>query len=553
VTGYAANGNIVAYSDSVNGYWNLGYDALSRLTSSAQGQVNGGFNSYGCWSYDSFGNRTEQATSNQAIQPYGCQPASGASSFYATTMQFTDGTNRITGRGTITPSGTQSVAAPGYDSAGNLIRDQSYGYVYDGQGQMCAAHTAQGMVGYIYDAEGNRVAKGTITAMNCDPTANGFALTTLYELGPNGQPMTEVDNGAWSHTDVYAGGLQVATYDGNGVHFQLHDWLGTRRVQTNYAGVVEDACSSNPYGDGQTCSNAVMDTSDQHFTGKERDQESGLDYFGARYYASTMGRFSSPDPSGLYFANPYNPQSLNLYSYVLNNPMINVDPDGLRCVWDDGSFDAEDDPDTAAVDKSGGHSNCTNQGGTWYDKGQYSPGVDWASTNQDGTLTLHVNASPFQPGYTTNQGGQPSAAAAALDLTSSTAVGLISDIFTGRLNIFAPTAQDPHDDSHRLFDTVNCGPGGNGSMDGLMNSRCAIHDACFDSAHLSAANNAAGGPGMTQSQKDAATACNQALYNAARANPTRAGASALQWWLVKGANPPFGGSLIAPGTEAKPW
>lgn len=42
------------------------------------------------------------------------------------------------------------------------------------------------------------------------------------------------------------------------------------------------------------------------FTGKERDAESGLDYFGARYYSSSMGRFSSPDPSGLYFADQTN-------------------------------------------------------------------------------------------------------------------------------------------------------------------------------------------------------------------------------------------------------
>jgi len=68
-------------------------------------------------------------------------------------------------------------------------------------------------------------------------------------------------------------------------------------------------------------------------TGKERDTESGLDYFGARYYGSSMGRFSSPDPSGLYFADPTNPQSFNLYSYVQNNPLVNVDPDGLDCVY----------------------------------------------------------------------------------------------------------------------------------------------------------------------------------------------------------------------------
>ncbi len=44
------------------------------------------------------------------------------------------------------------------------------------------------------------------------------------------------------------------------------------------------------------------------FTGKERDAESGLDYFGARYYASSMGRFMSPDPSGLLAAKPANPR-----------------------------------------------------------------------------------------------------------------------------------------------------------------------------------------------------------------------------------------------------
>jgi RHS repeat-associated protein len=61
------------------------------------------------------------------------------------------------------------------------------------------------------------------------------------------------------------------------------------------------------------------------FTGKERDAESGLDMFGARYYASTMGRFMIPDwsskPAAVPFADPANPQSLNLYSYVTNNPL----------------------------------------------------------------------------------------------------------------------------------------------------------------------------------------------------------------------------------------
>jgi RHS repeat-associated protein len=65
-----------------------------------------------------------------------------------------------------------------------------------------------------------------------------------------------------------------------------------------------------------------------HFTGKERDAETGLDYFGARYYSGAQGRFSSPDPL-LNSGKPSNPQSWNRYTYTLNNPLRYVDPTGL--------------------------------------------------------------------------------------------------------------------------------------------------------------------------------------------------------------------------------
>jgi RHS repeat-associated protein len=71
-------------------------------------------------------------------------------------------------------------------------------------------------------------------------------------------------------------------------------------------------------------------------TGKERDTESGNDYFGARYYSSAMGRFMSPDWSAKYEPVPYakldNPQTLNLYSYVQNNPLSSFDDDGHATV-----------------------------------------------------------------------------------------------------------------------------------------------------------------------------------------------------------------------------
>ena len=89
------------------------------------------------------------------------------------------------------------------------------------------------------------------------------------------------------------------------------------------------------------------------FTGKERDAESGLDYFGARYYGSSMGRFMSPDDGE--DQHPSNPQSWNLYSYGRNNPLIGTDDDGNTynvCSADGKSCSNIDDKTFEANQKS---------------------------------------------------------------------------------------------------------------------------------------------------------------------------------------------------------
>jgi RHS repeat-associated protein len=82
----------------------------------------------------------------------------------------------------------------------------------------------------------------------------------------------------------------------------------------------------------EAASTTVRRVCASRYTGKERDAESGLDYFGARYYASSMGRFMSPDwaktPQDVPYADLSDPQSLNLYGFVLNNPLSKVDKDG---------------------------------------------------------------------------------------------------------------------------------------------------------------------------------------------------------------------------------
>jgi RHS repeat-associated protein len=85
-----------------------------------------------------------------------------------------------------------------------------------------------------------------------------------------------------------------------------------------------------PFGRENTFTNTC--SQNYKFTGKERDSESGLDYFGARYYSSSLGRFMTPDwaakPTAVPYAHFGNPQSLNLYSCVENNPLSTTDPDG---------------------------------------------------------------------------------------------------------------------------------------------------------------------------------------------------------------------------------
>jgi RHS repeat-associated protein len=186
-------------------------------------------------------------------------------------------------------------------------------------------------------ADGERVAKGTITTMSCDPTANGFQTQSDYVRDQAGNQLSEFTPGTGGglvlvHTNVWANGMLIATDDSTETHYYLNDWLGTRRVQTDYAGNLEQSCASLPYGDGETCG---APPSGNLYTGKERDSESGNDYFGARYYGSVTGRFTSPDfqddetdPEPVPWADYKNPQSLNLYSYVYNNPLSHADNDG---------------------------------------------------------------------------------------------------------------------------------------------------------------------------------------------------------------------------------
>ncbi|HSY36319.1 MAG TPA: RHS repeat-associated core domain-containing protein [Acidobacteriaceae bacterium] len=297
---YAPDGDVVSMTDSVMGTWTYTYDDHNRLVTGDA--TAGSFSGLDLsWNYDQYGNRWNQN-------------ASGSGSAVQTHFTFSGNNNRIDQYST------------NYDADGNLKADGVNTYTYDAENRI---NTVNGQATYLYDAEGTRVAK----------LGSGGAVSSVYILGLGHQQLTEVNaSGQWAHSNVFtSGGRLLATYEGPGgpahpgYHYHLTDWLGTKRVQTNSTGNLDLYCFSYPFGDGLTC-DGLVDATEQHFTGKERDTESGLDYFGARYLSSNFGRFMTPDwaaaSASVPYANFANPQSLNLYVYVGNNPNTGVDADG---------------------------------------------------------------------------------------------------------------------------------------------------------------------------------------------------------------------------------
>ena len=254
---------------------------------------------------------------------------------WATTASYTLASNQVSGWS------MNNGLALGYDAAGNVTSDGINAYQYDAEGRLCAVDTTKnvnsanpGYIGYIYDAAGTRVARGKLSSLSCNFATNGFKATTSWALGMGGEQVTEyaISGSAgsyastWAHTNAFASGSLLATYHDADTYFALNDWLGNKRVEIS-AGGLSSTYRSLPFGNGLTSTGGATDATEHHFTGKERDAESGNDYFGARCYNSNMGRWMSPDQP---FADqhPSNPQSWNLYSYTRNNPLRFVDQDG---------------------------------------------------------------------------------------------------------------------------------------------------------------------------------------------------------------------------------
>jgi RHS repeat-associated protein len=221
-----------------------------------------------------------------------------------------------------TSAGTNNqLAGFGYDAAGNMSTNGSVSYVYDAENRLIAT----GGYSYIYDGDGERVEKCTegTTPGTCATGVTG----TLYWRGADSAPLSETDlAGNVQNNYIFFNGQRIARRDSAGlIHYYFSDHLGSHGVVENAtASACEQDIDYYPYGGVQSdyCANLAQN---YKFTAHERDSESSLDYFGVRHFSSALGRFMVPDPGREGSADASDPQSWNLYAYVLNNPIRFVD------------------------------------------------------------------------------------------------------------------------------------------------------------------------------------------------------------------------------------
>jgi RHS repeat-associated protein len=203
------------------------------------------------------------------------------------------------------------------------------GLVFDYDNRLTSITTGGSTTQFVYDYTGARVKK------------MGANIVTYVSR------LYEVRNGTVTKY-VFAGGRRIAFITGSNIYYYHPDHLrcGAGQLVSGIAlnctrhlgslsiatygngtgnGTVAEQVTYYPYGEVRTDSGSLNPPLPYKFTGKELDSETGLYYFGARYYDAAQGRFMTPDTI---VQSPGNPQTLNRYAYAGNNPLAFVDPTG---------------------------------------------------------------------------------------------------------------------------------------------------------------------------------------------------------------------------------
>jgi RHS repeat-associated protein len=302
---YSANansGNVQTHTISISQpMWSrtqtFGYDLLNRLTSVQEG-TGGWSQSYG---YDQFGNHWVTNASSSGLTYADPNEPTSQSAIDATTNKLA-GLGYTDGRGNLNQYNPHTLS---YDAENRLIRTTS---------------ASSGALDFSYDGEGRRVKK---------VSTGGTAVTTYYVYDAFGNLAAEY-GGAGSDTET---------------KYLFTDHLGSTRVKSGATGQVMTRHDYLPFGrqlsavdSGRTTAMGYVDQADPmqepfpiKFTGLERDAETGLDNFIARYYSGAQGRFTGPDPL-LASSRPEDPQTWNRYAYGFNNPLRFIDPTGMEAI-----------------------------------------------------------------------------------------------------------------------------------------------------------------------------------------------------------------------------
>jgi RHS repeat-associated protein len=297
------NGNVQSFTNCLDSTrtQTFTYDSLNRIAT-AQSSGSGSTSWGEQFTIDSWSNLTSinPVSGKTNHEPLNCGPAS---------------------------TKNQLTTCYGHDSAGNLMQNGSVNYTYDAENRLVWSSNGYE---YIYDGDGSRVVKCTSGTQNntCQTGSTG----TLYWRYSGGDTIAENSLGGTNLEEyIFLGGKRIARRDvsTNAVHYYFSDHLGSISMVENATGTAcEQDIDYYPYGgvEHDYCPNVAQN---YKFTGKERDTESGLDNFGARYNASSMGRFMTPDPLYIEAHRLADPQRLNLYAYARNNPVTLSDLTGL--------------------------------------------------------------------------------------------------------------------------------------------------------------------------------------------------------------------------------
>ncbi len=203
----------------------------------------------------------------------------------------------------------------GYDANGNMTNDAMNTLTYDAENHLLTSSGSLGSGTYTYDGNGLRVKK-----------VSG-STTTVYAFSGM-KVIAEYVNGAAptspTREHIYSGGALLAKVESGATQYYHSDHLSTR-LMTDSGGNKIGEQGHFPFGESWYASST---TTKWQFTSYERDSESGNDYAMARYNVNRLGRFSSPDPLA---GSTGDPQSLNHYTYVLNDSINHIDPFGMDC------------------------------------------------------------------------------------------------------------------------------------------------------------------------------------------------------------------------------